>query len=115
MKTTNRPRNQTSARNGHRSYNGAHPRNGSRSRNRRQPTTAWIEQQRLMAIPTEWEIDPQTCKIGLEAIANIRAMFKAAEAIDDDNDLPNIGAGIDENLDSDLVDQPSTRQLPVGV
>lgn len=95
MKTTNKPRNQT------RALSSANPRSRARpapARRRRQPTTAWIEQQRLMAIPTEWEIDPQTCKIGLEAIANIRAMFNAAE-----------------EADGDLADQPSARRQPVSV
>lgn len=52
----------------------------SKKRNtpKKRPTSAWIEQQRLMEIPTEWEIDPQTCKIGLEAIAHIRTILSAS-------------------------------------
>ncbi len=41
-------------------------------------TSAWVEQQQLIELPTEWEIDPQTRKIGLEAIAHIRTILSAS-------------------------------------
>lgn len=121
MKTTDRPRNHTRARGGARSPGGA--------RRRRQPTTAWIEQQRLMAIPTEWEIDPQTCQIGLEAIANIRAMFKDTEAEDAGSELSDTGGGNSRparanparanpahaNSPRARANPPRARRLPVGV
>lgn len=37
----------------------------------------FVEQQRLIAIPAEWQLDEDTCKIGLEAVKRLRAILNA--------------------------------------
>lgn len=37
----------------------------------------WVEQQRLIAIPADWQLDDETCKIGLEAVKRLRAILNA--------------------------------------
>lgn len=49
----------------------------------------FVEQQRLIAIPAEWQLDEDTCKIGLEAVKRLRAILNAdginADALDADS------------------------------
>ena len=44
----------------------------------------FVEQQRLIAIPAEWQLDEDTCKIGLEAVKRLRAILNA-DGINADN------------------------------
>ena len=44
----------------------------------------WVEQQRLIAIPADWQLDDETCKLGLEAVKRLRAILNA-EGLDADN------------------------------
>ena len=37
----------------------------------------WVEQQRLIAIPADWQLDEETCKLGLEAVKRLRAILNA--------------------------------------
>ena len=49
----------------------------------------WVEQQRLIAIPADWQLDDETCKLGLEAVKRLRAILNAdgldAEGLDADD------------------------------
>ena len=47
----------------------------SARRDKRDLTSVWIEQPRLIDLPADWEIDPQTRKRGLAAIAEIRTIL----------------------------------------
>ena len=58
----------------------------------------WAEQQRLIAIPADWQLDDETCKLGLEAVKRLRAILNA-DGIDADSlDADSLDAG---NLNAD--------------
>lgn len=38
-----------------------------------------VEQQRLIAMPAEWQLDEDTCKLGLEAIKRLRAILNSPQ------------------------------------
>lgn len=38
-----------------------------------------VEQQRLIAMPPEWQLDEDTCKLGLEAVKRLRAILNAPQ------------------------------------
>ena len=52
----------------------------------------WVEQQRLIAIPADWQLDEETCKLGLEAVKRLRAILNA------------------ESLDAECLDADDTRK-----
>lgn len=49
----------------------------------------WVDQQRLISIPTEWQLDDDTCKIGLEAIERLRAILKSTPHPDNSRTKPD--------------------------
>ena len=38
-----------------------------------------VEQQRLIAMPAEWQLDEDTCKLGLEAIKRLRDILNSPQ------------------------------------
>lgn len=44
----------------------------------------FVEQQRLISIPTDWQLDEDTCKLGLEAVKRLRAILNADDLNPDD-------------------------------
>lgn len=57
----------------------------------------WVDQQRLISIPTEWQLDDDTCKLGLEAIERLRAILSSP------------------NTDKSCADAPAdSRAVPTG-
>lgn len=52
----------------------------------------WAEQQRLIAIPADWQLDDETCKLGLEAVKRLRAILNT------------------DGLDADGLDADDTRK-----